>query len=72
VIASDIPAHREVAEVTSGDVTLVPVNASAAQLADAIEAATARTTTSSNVPSWTDVARRTLDVYHTVSKRDER
>ena len=63
LVASDIPAHREVARVTCGDVTLIPRDASAKRLAKSIESVAARPTAAAKVPSWDEVARQTLDVY---------
>jgi glycosyltransferase involved in cell wall biosynthesis len=63
VVASDIPAHRELSRVTNGDVTLVPANAPANELANTIEGVAARPAAAADVLSWNDVAQRTLDVY---------
>ncbi len=66
VVASDIPAHREVAAAVGGRVRLVPPDLSIPELAAAIEEA--QTTPSeaivvANTPTWTEVAERTLAVY---------
>lgn len=66
VIGSDIPAHREALRVTNGDVSLIPSDASASQLADMIKAVVARPVTPATVPSWAVVAQRTLGVYQAV------
>ncbi len=66
VVASDIEAHQEVAAAVGGHVTLVPPDLSAGGLASAIEEVTRAPVERSaafEVPSWTEVARRTLALY---------
>jgi glycosyltransferase involved in cell wall biosynthesis len=66
VVASDIPAYREVAaNAGSGTVTLTPLEATGATLAQAIrDAARARGGAhAAHVPSWDAVADRTLELY---------
>ncbi len=69
VVASDIPAHREVATyLPPGRVTFVDVDCSPMQLARAIEtaAASGRTSTSDGefVPTWNGAADTLREVYH--------
>ena len=64
VIASDIPAHRDIAERTRGAITIVPVEVAAADLASAIRsAAEASPASDQDVPTWREVADATLAVY---------
>jgi len=64
VVASDIPAHRDIRDRTGGAISLVPLDASPAVLAAALgsayqqEAAPGQT-----IPTWDDVTTQTLDVY---------
>jgi glycosyltransferase involved in cell wall biosynthesis len=63
VVASDIPAHREVARMLPG-VTLVRVGAHAAAVAAALQGALGqRTSEPPELPSWDEIAARTLDLY---------
>jgi glycosyltransferase involved in cell wall biosynthesis len=63
VVASDIDAHREVARVTGGAVTIVDPDASASALAQAIQAAAVGDAAPSRVWSWEEVGDATLAVY---------
>ncbi len=66
IVASDIPAHREVAESAGGTVDLVPVDIGSADLARRIEDAAGSLSfraADSSILDWSEVARRTLDVY---------
>ena len=64
VVASDIPAHRELAQTVGGPISLVPLDAEHAAIARAIrERADAERNAPARVPSWDDVARRTEGVY---------
>jgi glycosyltransferase involved in cell wall biosynthesis len=70
VIASDIPAHRDIAERTRGAVTIVPVDVAAADLGSAIRsAAEALPASDQEVPTWREVADATLAVYREALKR---
>ena len=66
VIASDIPAHRYIRELTGGSVTLVPATFDPERLATAIQRAVVQDVLNPQILSWDDVARRTLDVYRHV------
>ena len=72
-VASDIPAHREVAQfLPAGAVELVDGDASSTQLAAQIVRAAARgriSEASATVPTWQEVGMRTLDVYRRVATR---
>ena len=71
VVASDIPAHREVAGfLPAGAVTLVDPAISDEGLARAITDAATRgkvRDAAANVPTWQDAARRTRAIYETFS-----
>ena len=64
VVASDIPAHREVNERVGGVLKLVPLASSPQELATAIEAA-AKTPSAQalRIPGWAAVAHATRAVY---------
>jgi glycosyltransferase involved in cell wall biosynthesis len=70
VVASDIPAHRQIASQVPGGVRLVGADAGPAEVAEAIRAMLEPV---SNAPSidglitWDDVARRTAAVYDLVT-----
>ena len=70
VIASDIPAHREVARMLPADrIMLIPPASSPEAVARAIEMAAARGTRGKVVPSvrtWDDTVRGTVEVYRAV------
>jgi glycosyltransferase involved in cell wall biosynthesis len=66
VVASDIAAHADVAIDSSGAVRLVPVDADASVVAGAVESVAARRWPERPVPSWSDVAARTGDLYRAV------
>lgn len=66
VVASDIPAHREVAETLPGAaIRLLAAGADPARVADALDAALAEPGPAAPVEAmdWAEVARRTRDVY---------
>ena len=67
VVASDIPAHREVNERVGGVLTLVPMASSPQELAKAIAAA-AETPPAHDlrIPAWDTVADATRAVYDEV------
>ena len=64
VVASDIPAHREVREL-GATATLVASDASAETLAETIRRAASepRSGAASGLPTWDAVTRQTLQVY---------
>jgi glycosyltransferase involved in cell wall biosynthesis len=65
VVASDIPAHRDIRQRTAGAITLVPLDASPATLAAALQsAARAPAAPGQSIPTWDDVTTQTLRVYH--------
>jgi glycosyltransferase involved in cell wall biosynthesis len=66
VVASDIPAHREVAETLPGAaIRLLPATADPARVADDLDAALADPGPAPRVEAmdWAEVTRRTRDVY---------
>ncbi|GAC1465308.1 MAG: glycosyltransferase family 4 protein [Chloroflexota bacterium] len=71
VVASDIPAHREIQQLTgSRRLTLVPLDASDHEVARAIRDASARPRDEDamgRLPSWTFVARQTLAIYESLT-----
>jgi glycosyltransferase involved in cell wall biosynthesis len=71
VVASDIPAHREVARMLPSDrIVLIPPASSPEAAARAIDTAAARATRGEVVPSvrtWEDTVRATVDVYREVA-----
>jgi glycosyltransferase involved in cell wall biosynthesis len=71
-VASDIPAHREVAQFfPHGVVELVDRDASSSQIADAVVRAAALGRTpdpAATVPTWREVASRTLEVYRRLAR----
>jgi glycosyltransferase involved in cell wall biosynthesis len=65
VVASDIPAHRDIRGRTRGAITLVPMDASPATLAAALQSAfRAPTAPGQSIPTWDEVTTETLSVYH--------
>jgi glycosyltransferase involved in cell wall biosynthesis len=64
VVASDIPAHREIAAHAGDAVTLVPPHTSSAQLSGAIRCVATRTEDVEFRPmTWPLVIEKTLEVY---------
>jgi glycosyltransferase involved in cell wall biosynthesis len=64
VVASDIPAHRDIRDRTGGAVTLVPLDASPRVLAAALTCALGEPAAAGQrIPTWDEVAAQTLDVY---------
>jgi glycosyltransferase involved in cell wall biosynthesis len=64
VVASDIPAHREVIAAVGPDVALVPLTAPPAELAAAISAAVASSAPEAHsVPTWDDHVNSLLNLY---------
>lgn len=73
VVAADIPAHREVvAGAGSDSVVLLPVDSDAEVVASAIRELAGRLETgpAPTIPSWDEVAGRTLEVYQRVVSRE--
>ncbi|MBS2964716.1 glycosyltransferase family 4 protein [Actinocrinis puniceicyclus] len=68
VVASDIPAHRDIRERTAGAITLVPLDADPGVLARALERAVkAAPAPAQRIPTWDEVTTQTLDVYRDVT-----
>lgn len=63
VVASDIPAHRDLIEKTGGSITLVPLDVSPVTLAHAIERRASVPPTRPVIDSWEHVTTRTHEVY---------
>ena len=66
VVASDIPAHREVSVRAGGSVRLVPPEGTGRDVANAIEIAMTMSVTPSEAAgllTWTEVAEQTLRLY---------
>ncbi len=64
VVASDIPAHRDIRDRTAGAITLVPLNASPAVLAAALRCARDEPgAPGQKIPTWDEVTTQTLEVY---------
>lgn len=64
VVASDIPAHRELTAVLGAEAALVPISAGPAELAAAIRAAAALPPRMAQVvPSWDDHVQSLLEIY---------
>jgi glycosyltransferase involved in cell wall biosynthesis len=63
VVASDIPAHRDLLTKTRGSIKLVPLDASAQTVADAIRELAREPAAAPLIDTWDDVAAATLDVY---------
>jgi hypothetical protein len=64
LVASDIPAHREVAGMLGPHITLVPLTASPAELAAVIRTAAASPRPAvRKVPSWDDHVESLLRLY---------
>jgi glycosyltransferase involved in cell wall biosynthesis len=72
IVASDIPAHRDIAETIVSGMTLVPLSAGPVEVAAAIRAAGGRPPVPARVPSWDEVAAATLGVYAEVARRPDR
>jgi glycosyltransferase involved in cell wall biosynthesis len=64
VVASDIPAHRDIRDRTAGAITLVPLDASPGVLASALaHALNESPAPAQRIPTWDEVTTQTLDVY---------
>jgi len=68
VVASDIPAHRDIRDRTAGAITLVPLDADPQVLASALgHALNESPAPAQRIPTWGEVTERTLDVYREVA-----
>ncbi len=68
VVASDIPAHRDIRDRTAGAITLVPLDAEPGVLASALELALKESPApTQRIPTWDEVTTQTLDVYRSVT-----
>ncbi len=63
VLASDIPAHRDLVKKTGGSISLVPLDAAPAVVAERIAELAATPPGPARVDTWDDVTRRTLEIY---------
>ena len=64
VVASDIPAHRDIRDRTAGAISLVPLDADPGLLACALERALNESPApAQRIPTWDEVTSQTLDVY---------
>jgi glycosyltransferase involved in cell wall biosynthesis len=64
IVASDIPAHRDILRRTRGAIILVPLNASRAVLAESLQAAyRTSASTEQQIPTWDQVTTTTLNLY---------
>ena len=64
VVASDIPAHRDIRERTAGAIALVPLDAGPEVLARALgHALNESPAPAQRIPTWDEVTTQTLDVY---------
>jgi glycosyltransferase involved in cell wall biosynthesis len=63
VLASDIPAHRDLVAKTEGSITLVPLDSSAEGVAAAIRELAESPVRAARVDTWDEVSARTLEVY---------
>jgi glycosyltransferase involved in cell wall biosynthesis len=70
IVASDIPAHRDIRACTGGPITLVPPQASPATLAAALNAAQRDPGAAApRLPSWDEVTAMTTLVYEDLAGR---
>jgi glycosyltransferase involved in cell wall biosynthesis len=66
VVASDIPAHREMADRSQGVIELLPNNATSADIVDALNRALSAPSDLDSplmLQTWQEVAQRSFDVY---------
>lgn len=69
IVASDIPAHRDIRERTGGPVTLVRPDAGPAELAAALAAACRGPAGSGQrIPTWDEVTAQTAGVYRDITR----
>lgn len=67
VVASDIDAHREIAESSHGSMELISPDASPHEVASAIDRAASCVVTEAETLDWTEVGDRTLEVYEEIA-----
>jgi glycosyltransferase involved in cell wall biosynthesis len=68
VVASDIPAHRDLRASTAGAITLVPLDATPLALATALQSAFQQPPAAGqSIPTWDEVATQTLQVYRALT-----
>jgi glycosyltransferase involved in cell wall biosynthesis len=63
VLASDIPAHRDLVKKTEGSIVLTALDTEPSVLAARIEELSGRPVVPARIETWDDVAERTLEVY---------
>jgi len=63
VLASDIPAHRDLASKTGGSIRLVALDAAPEVIASAIGELAAAPAATARIDTWDDVTARTVQVY---------
>jgi glycosyltransferase involved in cell wall biosynthesis len=69
VVASDIPAHRDIRDRTAGAITLVPLDADPGVLAAALGRALEQSPEAAQqIPTWDEVTTQTLDVYRGLAR----
>jgi glycosyltransferase involved in cell wall biosynthesis len=69
VVASDIPAHRDIRDRTAGAISLVPLDAEPSVLAAALERALNQPPApAQRIPTWDEVTTQTLDVYRGLAR----
>ncbi len=68
VVASDIPAHRDLVTKTQGSIRLVPLDAPPGDVAGAIRELAASPAAPALIDTWDDVVAKTLDVYEDAIK----
>jgi len=69
VVASDIPAHRDIRDRTAGAISLVPLDVAPQDLAAALSRAlVASPSAAQQIPTWDEVTDQTLEVYRGVSR----
>jgi glycosyltransferase involved in cell wall biosynthesis len=69
VVASDIPAHRDIRDRTAAAINLVPLDADPKVLAAALEHALNESPApAQRIPTWDEVTTQTLDVYRGLAR----
>jgi glycosyltransferase involved in cell wall biosynthesis len=63
VVASDIPAHRDLVTKTKGSIELVPLDATPDQVASAVATLAAKPALTPLIDTWDGVTQLTLDTY---------
>ncbi len=66
VVASAIPAHKDIADTFGIDLALVEPSEPTSSIAAAIAAATRSSIVPASVPTWAEVAERTAEIYEAV------